>query len=334
MQYSKYIIDINRTGQNSDNPRDDAMQYEFPKCPICGSNKGYEVSGVVGKYYKCLGCMAKWRLYVENQNIASMAMHELPKNGMALCNVANANAPLFLYIGQPLQTKFWKNLNLTGKIDWEYLSRKIDSSITGSIVIENGEKTLYGWSGNRIIKGSQRVQGRTVPTAAAQLGALLLTTRRLIWLERRQTGIWKPVISHQIAHETYLENIKGIAGDTGDSNSWLMPKTISIVDNSGENTFNLQHAFLELVKPMIENAITTRREEIDSEKKKDRVHLMLDFSFLKTYMEKGGLVMQVLKCPECGAGAEFPKTGNETECDHCGKKIYAQDIFEKIKGLI
>ncbi|MDI6847807.1 MAG: hypothetical protein QMD23_06750 [Candidatus Bathyarchaeia archaeon] len=107
-----------------------------------------------------------------------------------------------------------------------------------------------------------------------------------------------------------------------------------MVDSKGENTFNLQYAFLELFKPTIENAIAIRRKEIDVEKKKERLHVILDFSFLKTYMEKGSLVMQVLKCPECGATIEFPKSGSQTTCSHCGKIIYAQDIFEKVKSLL
>jgi len=94
-----------------------AMQYEFPKCPICSSTSGYEISGVVGKYSKCSGCMAKWKLYLENQRIVSLALHELPKNETALYKVVDLNAPLFVYIGQPLQIDFWKNLKLDEKID-------------------------------------------------------------------------------------------------------------------------------------------------------------------------------------------------------------------------
>ena len=311
-----------------------AMQYEFPKCSICGSTSGYEISGVVGKYSKCSGCMAKWKLYLENQRIVTLALHELPKNGTALHKVVDLNAPLFAYIGQPLQINFWKNLKLDEKIDWEYLSKTVDCNISNSIIMENEEVVLHGWEGDQIVREVIVAQGRSVTRETAQLGALLLTTRRLVWLEKRQTGIWKPVVSYQVAHETYLENVKGISGDSGDSSSWLQPKKVSIVDDTGENTFNLKYAFLELFKPMIENAIKTRRDEIDAEKRKDKVHFMLDFSFLKTFMEKGGLVMQVLKCPECGATVDFPKSGNETNCSHCGKAIYAQDIFEKVKGLI
>jgi DNA-directed RNA polymerase subunit RPC12/RpoP len=61
---------------------------------------------------------------------------------------------------------------------------------------------------------------------------------------------------------------------------------------------------------------------------------MLDFSFLRTFMKKGGLVMQVLKCPECSASIKFPKNGTQTKCAYCGRTIHAQDIFEKVKKLL
>jgi DNA-directed RNA polymerase subunit RPC12/RpoP len=54
----------------------------------------------------------------------------------------------------------------------------------------------------------------------------------------------------------------------------------------------------------------------------------------KEYMEKGGLVLQKTKCPECGAPITIPTSGNQTVCQHCGSTIMAQDIFEKIKSLI
>jgi ribosomal protein S27AE len=61
---------------------------------------------------------------------------------------------------------------------------------------------------------------------------------------------------------------------------------------------------------------------------------VLDFSSLKDYMTKGGLVLQTTKCPECGAPMALPTTGNQTKCEHCGNIVYAQDIFEKVKSLI
>jgi len=64
------------------------------------------------------------------------------------------------------------------------------------------------------------------------------------------------------------------------------------------------------------------------------VQVLLDFSFLRKYMEDGGMVVQNLKCPECGASVKFLDAGSQSVCDHCGANIYANDVFKKIKDLI
>lgn len=76
--------------------------------------------------------------------------------------------------------------------------------------------------------------------------------------------------------------------------------------------------------------IKERIQELDRKK----IPVVIDFSFLKTFIEKGGIVLTALKCPHCGAPIKMPKNGTATVCDHCGSTIYAQDIFEKVKTLI
>lgn len=66
----------------------------------------------------------------------------------------------------------------------------------------------------------------------------------------------------------------------------------------------------------------------------NRIIIECDFSSLKDYMTRGGLVMQTFRCPNCSAPVEFPEKGKTTKCAHCGTKIYARDLFEKIKELI
>jgi ribosomal protein S27AE len=73
---------------------------------------------------------------------------------------------------------------------------------------------------------------------------------------------------------------------------------------------------------------------IEAEKRRERVQIVLDFGALKEYMARGGVVLQTMKCPECGAPLRLPATGNQTKCEHCGNTILAQDIFDKIKSLI
>ena len=310
------------------------MQNEFPRCPICGSTTSYELSGILSRYARCNVCMSKWRIGIENKRISTLILYELPKNGSGLYKIVSKNAPLFTVLRTPLPIEFWKNLKLDERIDWEFLSKDVSSSVSESVIKEKGEQILHQWNGIRIIPAVKVVSGNSVKTKIEQSGSLLLTTRRLIWLEMRSTGFWKVTTSFHVVYEIPLEHISGISGETGNIDNWGSLTKVSVADTSKESMFALGHAFLELFKPMVENAIEMRRKEIETEKKKERLHVMLDFSFLKAHMEKGGLIMQVLKCPECGATIDFPKSGTQTKCSYCGKTIYAQDIFEKIKNLL
>lgn len=275
------------------------IQNEFPRCPICGSTSGYELSGIVGKYAGCHACMSKWRIGIENKRISTLILYELPKNGSGLYRVASTNAPLFTVLGTPLPIEFWRNLKLDERIDWEFLYRGVSSSVSESVIKEKGEKILHQWNGIRIIPAVKVVSGNSVKTKIEQSGSLLLTTRRLIWLKMRSTGFWKVTTSFHVVYETPLEHISGISGETGNIDNWGFLTKVSVADTSKENMFALGHAFLELFKPMVENAIEMRRKEIEAEKKKERLHVMLDFSFLKAHMEKGGLVMQVVWSCKC-----------------------------------
>ncbi|MCW4017372.1 MAG: hypothetical protein NWF00_01600 [Candidatus Bathyarchaeota archaeon] len=310
-----------------------AMQDEFPKCPVCGSTVGYEYSGMISKYAKCYSCLARWKLYFENQILTALVLHELPKNGAALHKVANANIPLFAEIGVPLGLIFWKTLQLNEKIDWDYLKRSIDKNILRHVPLENGEAAIYCWIGTRTTQNTKTEHDNS-EKQSTQSGALMLTTRRLIWLNRHQNSTYKQTFSYKATHEIALESVTGISGETGDSSNWIFPKKTSIVDNSGESLFTLQYAFLELFKPMIEDAIHTRKTEIENEQETDKGQLTLDFPALKTTLERGGLVMQVLKCPQCRTTLEFPKSGNQTQCAHCGKTINAHDVLEKVKSIL
>jgi DNA-directed RNA polymerase subunit RPC12/RpoP len=84
----------------------------------------------------------------------------------------------------------------------------------------------------------------------------------------------------------------------------------------------------------IENASKAKIESIEAERRKERIQVVLDFGALKDYMFRGALVLQTMKCPECGAPIRMPDMGNQTKCEHCGHTILAQDIFDKIRRLI
>jgi hypothetical protein len=63
-------------------------------------------------------------------------------------------------------------------------------------------------------------------------------------------------------------------------------------------------------------------------------NLNMDFTWLRTEMEKGGLVLSTVKCPQCGGRLELPATGDLVNCKYCGSTIRATDVFDKLRTLL
>lgn len=112
-------------------------------------------------------------------------------------------------------------------------------------------------------------------------------------------------------------------------------KYVTIADDQSSYKFYLvEEGEFPGFRQRIMNQIAQRQATLESQKERERVHIMLDFSFLKQYMEKGGLMIQNVKCTNCGASVNIPETGNTVTCDHCQTQTHVQDIFEKMKALV
>ena len=317
------------------------MEASFPKCPVCGQSSGYVVSGVFRNYVQCQYCRAKWRLFFsQSRQLAGLLLHELPKNGQGLWRVQSLGAPLYVVLGREYPVDFWSKLTLTGGVDWEYMSKCVPAAVASAAIMGKGEKTLACWVGFKVVSQLRMGGGQSSYANVDQSGTLLLTNRRLLWLEQhvttRRSGFLSTTTetSWLVKSEILSDGIKGITGSSGDSQSWASPTEVHVVDERGEHRFKLYYAFGEVFKPAVEAAVVLRQDEVEREKRQDKVHVMLDFSFLRKYMEDGGMVVQNLKCPECGASVKFPDAGSQSVCEHCGANIYANDVFKKIKDLI
>ncbi len=233
--------------------------YMFSTCPVCGSALGFEYSGTFGKYAKCCSCRTKWRMIFVNKQLAGLSLHELPKNGACLHTIKSTGAPLFQSIGMPLDLKFWKTLDLGAEVEWTYLSESVDNALTRGLVLKHRERVLYSWRGSRLIGGTELEERSLDSSQVAKPGTLVLTNQRLLWLDAHQSGFWRHLVSYKVRQETSLESIRGIFGQTGDSSNWDSPKTVSIVDDKGETTFNLKNAFIEILKTMVNEALKMAR---------------------------------------------------------------------------
>jgi len=169
--------------------------------------------------------------------------------------------------------------------------------------------------------------------------AFVLTNQRLIALVKKFAQDNQEIKSLEQKGVFPLESIRDIG--KGDFEIIIYAnerkqvlKSCKIMSCSGEppalpGTYTPDSAFVYFRNRIVQQ-INERRQELERKK----APVLIDFSFLKTFIEKGGIMLTILKCPHCSAPIKMPKNGTETKCDHCGSAIYAQDIFEKVKALI
>lgn len=207
----------------------------------------------------------------------------------------------------------------------------LEEKITSSIVLEKKERVLETWEGDvesviRTVKSDRgfiRTKHKVVEAKGKDKGVLVLTNERLIWLKKK--GVFSK--SYHMTFEIPLQHI------TGMSEIGRITKRICVSDRTGEYRFRIP-VQLEEFKNTLEKVLTDRKKALERMRKKERVHVMIDFSFIKDYMKDGGLSLKTIKCPECNGPLKIPKDGTEIVCRYCNNTIQAQDIFEKIKSLI
>lgn len=175
-------------------------------------------------------------------------------------------------------------------------------------------------------------------------GYLILTDRRAVFVHHKEytTGMFEKKVHHDFHFKMSCGYDSIVASRV--SNGYL---SIDI-NNQGQHKTQNFHDITEInpnllpdrkllnneAKEIVLALIQERLQAIEEEKKRSRVSLNLDFSFLKDAMIKGGVIVQNIKCPSCGASVVLPSSGNSLRCEYCKSTIYAQDVFEKMKGLI
>ena len=107
-----------------------------------------------------------------------------------------------------------------------------------------------------------------------------------------------------------------------------------VVLDKSNNHRDFVEPHLHLLISPINEAVAARKAEIERRRKQERFVISMDFTTIRDYLDKGGVVLTAVKCPQCGGAVELPKSGSLTKCGYCGTALQAQDIFERIKGLL
>jgi hypothetical protein len=184
------------------------------------------------------------------------------------------------------------------------------------------------WKGGRTAtKKVYLGDGRMQEMEGRQKGVLVMTSHKLVWVDER--GLFGK--SYHPNTTINLEDVEGVS-----IGGWVS-KYVTIADKRGSHDFHLngvgEGEFTEFRQTIVGQS-NLRKSSISEEKRREKIQVMVDFSFLKQYMEKGGAILRTVKCMNCGASMALPETGKTVVCTHCGTIHYSEDIFEKIKQLI
>jgi hypothetical protein len=206
--------------------------------------------------------------------------------------------------------------------------KEITMSWQDALILGENENIIQSWKGNqeieeRVVERGSFGRKKIAKAKKTVNGFLVMTNQKLVFLEEH--GVFGK--SYHQTLTIRLENVQGV------SQGGAVYKFISITDDLGRYLFHLRAQF-DAFRNAVMEAIKRRKEVLEKARRKERVHIVLDFSSVRDYMNKGGLALQSVRCPECNAPLPLPDSGNQIECKHCGNIIYAQDILEKIKALI
>ncbi len=165
-------------------------------------------------------------------------------------------------------------------------------------------------------------------------GILVITRKQLLFIEQMQ-GIWNPKDEYNCREIIPLESIQAMSV----FKHWKggLRINVSYEESGGKHDRGFtgkKRVVLDDIKGIIEKHRSKRVKVFEEEKKKERIQVVLDFSFLKHQLEKGGITLTTIKCPNCSGDVQIPEHGDIFKCQYCGSKVKAVDIFERMKGLI
>ncbi len=191
---------------------------------------------------------------------------------------------------------------------------------------------------------------RSVITSNGRYGSQYITaigTQARMLIFAKDMGFFRD--KYELVESVTYDKIMGISTSM-EGNLWIMRPKVILFFEVGEAMSRLELYDLSTVDPFsldivgpvdlieLKEELEVRgrkcREMNEAKKRMDRVQLVLDFSFLKEQLGKGGLVVQTIKCPTCGANVKLPQEGNTTKCEYCHSTIYAADLFEKLKVML
>ena len=212
-----------------------------------------------------------------------------------------------------------------------------------ALSLTRDEEIVETWQGRRI-ESKPLIYGETEVVDRGE-GVLILTNQNIMWLYSIPSS---PEGSFSRGFRIPLEEIAGISSGPEpiphlaithlEGADFVSPfSRLGPIPGYGGLLGHREYMTedeLEVLQETVKKQQRERRIAVLELLKKERVQVIIDFSFLREYMEKGGMIVQKISCAHCGASMQLPEKGNTVDCPYCKTTHRVQDIFEKVKQLI
>src|SRR5207247_2961793 len=143
----------------------------------------------------------------------------------------------------------------------------------GYLPLTEGERAIdWGAGFSEVTQGSESLIG----VELGPEGFLVLTNERLCFLAK--SGRFSK--TYALLYSSPLEEIQAVSSGKIGWNDKLI-----VLKQDGPREFARVGAHL--LAPKINQAILERKRRVEAERKEEKVQAVLDFSFLKTYLDKG-----------------------------------------------
>lgn len=180
---------------------------------------------------------------------------------------------------------------------------------------------------------------------AKQEGVLMLSDRRMLFMTEKYKWDGMVRTDEIIRSLGYAIDLSAIAALRTSPDALTILVKRDEVNVREVHLFNLSQVSWEDLKAkdkvVVEQArfnlqmlVDHYHEEMEKERSRMGTQLIMDFSFLRGILERGGIIIQSAKCPNCGSAVRFPDGGTMVTCTYCGSDLQAYDVLERLRSII
>jgi DNA-directed RNA polymerase subunit RPC12/RpoP len=228
--------------------------------------------------------------------------------------------------GKHQSLEFWNSLHEPTSPQGLHLRDRaeLDTLIQGAILWQTDEAPFAWLEACQEFIEDKSKAGGVFGARVGHKGYLIITNQRILFACK----MGRLAKDYAVTYGINLEDVMSVSHGRFGFNDKLV-----ILERQGSHRDYIKPKIQALI-PTINSAIRLRQEQVQREKQRERIHILLDFGSLKNVMDSGGIIMTTYNCPKCNGVLEIPQAGKVLFCSYCGTPVKPVDIFDRIKEFL